>query len=101
MLAEKRRIYRRFSARLDSEAARVVIEPQTDRHQPALRDSLSPRRDSRRDCRSPPYPEVAKVAARNARGRPLVFDPAVGSCGVVLDDAMGVLCEFGQLPERR
>jgi hypothetical protein len=30
-LAEKRRIYRRFSSHLDSEAARVVIEPQTDR----------------------------------------------------------------------
>jgi hypothetical protein len=29
---------------------------------------LSPRRHSRRDCRSPPYPEAAKVAARNACG---------------------------------
>jgi hypothetical protein len=30
--------------------------------------ALSPRRHSRRDCRSPPYPEAAKVAARNACG---------------------------------
>ena len=29
---------------------------------------MSPRRHSRRDCRSPPYPETAKVAARNACG---------------------------------
>ena len=35
----------------------------------------------------------------SARGS-LVFDPVIGSCGVVLDDAMGVLCEFLQLPER-
>jgi len=39
-LAEKRPIYRRFSSRLDSEAARVVIKPQTDRREPGLRDSL-------------------------------------------------------------
>ena len=41
-LDAKRRIYRRFTSRLDSETARVVIEPQTDRHQTTLRDSLSP-----------------------------------------------------------
>jgi hypothetical protein len=41
MLDEKRRIYRRrFSSHLNSEAARVVIEPQKDRHQPTVRDSL-------------------------------------------------------------
>jgi hypothetical protein len=43
-LDEKRRIYRRFSSRLDSEAARVVIERQTDRREPGLRDGLSPNR---------------------------------------------------------
>ena len=31
---------RRFSSHLDSLAARVVIEPQKDRHHPTLRDSL-------------------------------------------------------------
>ena len=30
--------------------------------------AMSPTRHSRRDCRSPPYPEAAKVAARNACG---------------------------------
>jgi len=39
-LDEKRPIYRRFSSRLDSEAARAVIKPQTDRREPGLRDSL-------------------------------------------------------------
>ena len=33
-----------------------------------LASALSPRRHSRRECRSPPYPEAAKVAARNACG---------------------------------
>jgi hypothetical protein len=40
MLDEKRRIYGRFSSRIDPGDARVVIEPQTDRYHPVLRDSL-------------------------------------------------------------
>ena len=45
-LDAKRPIYRRFASRIDSEAARVVLEPQTDQRRPALRDSLSPKRHS-------------------------------------------------------
>jgi hypothetical protein len=39
MLDEKPKIYLVFSSHIDRQAARVVTEPQTDRRQPASRDS--------------------------------------------------------------
>ena len=66
MLDVKRRIYRRFTSRIDPKAARAVIEPQTGRHQPALRDSHATKHPSQ-CARVQPVGVVAIERCRSRR----------------------------------